>query len=661
MARKSSPKEKPEKGRSWKATLALYAVSMVITLGMAGALAILVLYAVFTPNSLEEANVWERTRVFGMSFVDSKGELLTRRGAFQSETIQISEMPPYLPAAFLAIEDRRFYQHKGLDPRGLARAIWVNFRAGRTIQGGSTITQQLAKNLFLSNDRTMARKFKEVFLTVWLEKHLTKDEILTLYLNRIYMGASTYGIDAAAQFYFGKSARDVSIAEAAMLAGLPKAPSRFAPTNNLASAQARSILVLDSLVETGVLTHGEAYASRANPAEPVKRETTDGQNYFVDYVSNRVLRILGSTGQNIKVYTTLDQNLQRLAEVAMSDVLATVEEDAKLGQSAIVSLDTRGAVRAMVGGKDYFDSQFNRAAQALRQPGSAFKPFVFLTALEMGIKTDSVWEDSPIQIGNWRPENYGNTYKGRVTMRQAFEESINTVAVQISQRVGTENVIERAKRLGVKSPLYANPSLALGTEEVNLLELTAAYIPFATSGFSADSHAILKIETEEGEVLYEYKKPDRERIIEKTVATDMNHLMYQVIHKGTGKRASLGNRPAAGKTGTSQDWRDAWFVGYTPNLVTGVWVGNDDASPMNRVVGGSVPAQIWKAFMLPAHQGKRVVQIPGGYPALDTAEAGELRDFLESLGNRFDKAATSRYRKRSTAGPGKKRKLFPWS
>lgn len=628
-----------------------------------GALLFFALYYIFTPTSLDEAQVWERNRVYGLTFLDKDGEVLDRRGGYHGEILKLSDMPDYLPAAFLATEDRRFYDHQGIDPKGLARAFWVNFRAGRTLQGGSTITQQLAKNLFLTNDRTYSRKLKELFLAIWLERHFTKEEILTLYLNRIYMGASTYGIDAASQFYFGKSARDVTIAEAAMLAGLPKAPSRLAPTNNLASAQKRSIVVLNNLVKEGVLSQGDVFAARANPAVPVKRQNSDGQNYFIDYITAQSQSLIGIPDANLVIHTTLDVELQRNAEKVVAVKMDDRSEDLGVGQAATVTMDLDGAVRAMVGGRDYFDSQFNRAAQALRQPGSAFKPFVYLTALEMGEEPESVWEDSPITIGKWTPRNYSDTYAGRVTMRQAFEKSINTVAVKVAQKVGVENVIERAIRLGITSPLSANPSLALGTKEVSVLELTSAYIPFAKNGMSATPHAVLRIETDLGETLYEFEAPETSRLIEEDVSEAMTHLMYQVIYRGTGKAAELGSRPAAGKTGTSQDWRDAWFVGYTADYVTGVWVGNDDNSPTQRVVGGGLPAQIWHDLMASAHRDIAVVQMRGAVPARDTHNVAEFKEFLNALSGDLRRVESNdRFfsRKRSEKPKSDKRRIFPW-
>ncbi|TNE57619.1 MAG: penicillin-binding protein 1A [Alphaproteobacteria bacterium] len=637
-------------------------------IGSAGAVALgvgmfFLLYQIFTPASIDDAQVWERNRVYGLTFLDKNGDVLDRRGGYHGEILEMKDLPPYLPAAFVATEDRRFYKHHGIDPQGLARAFWVNFRAGRTVQGGSTITQQLAKNLFLTNDRTYSRKLKELFLAIWLERHFSKDEILSLYLNRIYMGASTYGIDAAAKFYFGKSAREVSIAEAAMLAGLPKAPSRLAPTNNLASAQQRSLIVLNNLVKEGVLSQGDVYAARANPAVPVKRENTDGQNYFIDYITAEMQKKIGVPEANLVIHTTLDPSLQREAEKAVTEQMSANEEAMNVGQAAAVTLALDGSVRAMVGGRDYFDSQFNRATQAMRQPGSAFKPFVYLTALEMGEEPESVWEDSPITVGKWTPTNYSDGYAGRVTMRQAFEKSINTVAVKIAMKVGLDNVVERAERLGIAPPIETVPSLALGTKEVSVLELTSAYVPFANKGMSTDTHAITRIETDTGKVLFDYSAPEVRRLIDPKVDEAMTHLMYQVIYRGTGKNASLGSRPAAGKTGTSQDWRDGWFVGYTADYVTGVWVGNDDNSPTNHVVGGGLPARMWREIMLAANKDEKIVQMAGAVPARDTHNLEQFKTLMMSMSRDLrDVDASDRYfsRKRSEKPKKEKSKVFPW-
>lgn len=646
--------------RSFKHRVILYGTLGLIASGVIATGTIFVAYWVITPASLEEANVWERNRVYGLKILDRNGDLLSRRGAFHGDILRLKQLPPYLPAAFIATEDRRFYQHGPIDPVGLVRAFWINFRAGRTVQGGSSITQQLAKNLFLTNDRTYTRKVKELFLSVWLERHLSKDEILRLYINRIYMGASTWGIDAAAQFYFGHSARDVTIAEAAMLAGLPKAPSRYAPTNNLTSAQGRASVVLDNLVRAGILTKEQAKEARENPAKPLQRENTYGQNYFIDFVATEVHRLIGKQSINVTVKTTLDPKLQRLAEKAVQDNLEARSEDLQVGQAAAVTMGVDGSIRAMVGGKDYFESQFNRAVQAKRQPGSAFKPFVYLAALEAGEEKDSVWEDSPVVIGNWTPTNYSDQYIGRVTMREAFEKSINTVAAKIADKVGTIKVVNAAKRMGITSPLIAVPSIALGTEEVTLLDLTSAYVPFATNGIAAPRHAVLRIISDTGKELYTHPTAEPTRLIEnREIAQDMNHLMYQVIYRGTGRKAGLGNRPAAGKTGTSQDWRDAWFVGYTSQYVTGVWIGNDDATPTNHATGGSLPAIIWKDIMTGAHKGMPIVQIPGGVPAVDGTRALEYKAFLDTLEADFRQIRPSRrYAPRKEKKKGYR---FPWS
>jgi len=602
-----------------------------VVAGAVGVLALAIGYYTYTARPPTQAELWETNKVPSITVKDWQGEVITTRGAFYGERLNLDQLPDHLVQAFLATEDRRFRQHPGIDPEGLARAMWENVKARRFVQGGSTITQQLAKNLFLSSSRTLSRKAEEMALALWLERHLSKDEILTIYLNRIYLGAGTYGIDAAAQRYFGKSASEVSLAEAAMLAGLPKAPSRYAPTRDLRLAQARADLVLQNMVAAGYLTQGEAFNARANPAAPIERPNTDGLQYFVDFVINEAVERLGELTTNIVIETTLDQGLQKKAETAVAAVLSNNAEPLKAGQAALVSMANDGAVRAMVGGRSYSDSQFNRAVQAMRQPGSAFKPFVYLAALEAGITPDAVVRDAPIRIDAWEPRNYSGTYEGRVTVRQAFAKSLNTVAVQLQEEVGRKAVIEAAFRLGLRSQMTDHPSLALGTNEVSVFDLTSAFVPFARTGLSADRHAVTRITSEDGEELYRREPAETVRLIERDTAEAMTNLMHQVMIAGTGRRAVLKDRDSAGKSGTSQDWRDAWFVGYTADLTTGVWVGNDDFSPMGKVTGGGLPAMIWNQYMSAAHEGWKTAALPGAYKVVDRPQTDELRRFFADL------------------------------
>ncbi len=583
--------------------------------------------------------------------------------------MKIKDLPPYLPKAFVAIEDRRFYQHWGVDPRGILRAIWVNIRTGHDSQGGSTITQQLARNLFLSNDKTFKRKFTEVLYAFWLERHLSKDQILELYLNRIYFGAGTYGVDAAARFYFSSpdqevDAKNVTLSQAAMLAGLPKSPSRLSPTaseKSLGSAQLRAGFVLRSMKEAGFIDDQQLVAALASPAVPAPHSL--GVQYYLDYVYDLVTQMVPQGSDDLVVHTTLDRSLQQKAEAAVagsfcgpqdaSDPKApkcpdkgSAANTVKAGQVSLISIDSDGALRAMIGGKSYLDSQFNRAVNGMRQPGSSFKPFVYLTALESGKFTpDTVVDDAPITIstpqGDWSPSNYTDTYRGPVTLREALAESLNTVAVRLSEAVGPANVVATAQRLGITAPLTPDHSIALGSEDVTLLDLIGAYLPFAKNGLKVPVHTVDKIETKAGQVLFQYQPPQPARVIDENIATEMTNLMYGVLYSGTGRGAKLGDRPAAGKTGTSSDWRDAWFMGYTAQYVTGVWVGNDDNSQMRHVTGGSLPATIWKAYMTAAHDKLPVVQMPGAYPSRGTAATSDLQSFYHDLAGELGDLAGS--------------------
>ncbi len=626
----SSPKRWRRYGRNaFIASCLAITVTLVGFVGYAAAL---------LPKPPTLSDIWDQRGAPSITFLDRKGNILMKRGARYGSLVPLDELPPHLTDAFLAIEDRRFYQHYGIDLRGLTRAIWVNYQEGRLAQGGSTLTQQLAKNLFLTPERTFARKIQEMLLAMWLEANLSKKEILTLYLNRIYLGAGTYGVEAAAQYYFGKSARDVSIAEAALLAGLPQAPSRYAPTANLDRAHRRANLVLNKMVETGAASHGEVFAARVQPAVLVETEASGSANYFVDWVTEELSELIGRPDMNLVVKTTFDPALQLKAELALLSALEPKRQQLNADQAALVTLDVEGGVRAMIGGVSYDQSQFNRAAQAKRQPGSAFKPFVYLAALEEGMSPESVMEDAPLTVDKWQPQNASGGYRGIVTLTTAMEKSINTVAVRVSEAVGRDKVIGIAQRMGIESELSPNPSIALGTSEVSLLELTGAYVPFATGGVTHERHGILSVQIPDGPFLYERPVLPPETVIQRAHAVEMTYMLYQVMQAGTGRAAQLTDRPAAGKTGTSQDFRDAWFIGYTPTLITGIWVGNDDGEPMKRVGGGGLPAQFWKNFMDRAHYGQEIAELPGVERAVQTAQMNSkarryLRDLSEKLSN----------------------------
>ncbi|HWA44518.1 MAG TPA: PBP1A family penicillin-binding protein, partial [Hypericibacter adhaerens] len=523
-----------------------------------------------------------------VTLLASDGTILASFGDLYGKPVTLKELPGYLPQAVIATEDRRFYSHFGLDLRGLARAVYVNLRSGAWVQGGSTITQQLAKNVFLTPARTLRRKGQEVLLALWLEHNFTKDQILELYLNRVYFGAGTYGVDAAARRYFGKPASQVTRYEAALLAGLLKAPSRYSPFNDRDLAQARAKLVLSNMVAADYLTQAEADAVVAEgfghntPA----RSGPLGQ-YFADWVLDQLPSFVGYSDRDLVVTTTLDPVLQRQAEGKLSEILTKDGPPQDASEAALVSMTPEGAVKAMVGGLDYGSTQFNRATQAQRQPGSAFKPFLFLTAFENGFDPDSHFTDAPVSIGNWKPDNYNDRYYGDVTLREAFARSLNSVAAQLIQRVGPKRVAATAERLGISSKLMATPSLALGTSEVNLLEMTGAYAVFANRGEGVWPYAIAEVQDRAGNLLYQREGSGPGRIVAPRYVLQMQDIMAAVVDWGTAKAGQIG-RPAAGKTGTTQDYRDAWFIGFTAELVTGVWVGNDDGHPMKKVAGSGL-------------------------------------------------------------------------
>jgi penicillin-binding protein 1A len=535
------------------------------------------------------------------------------------------ELPPYLPKAFVAIEDKRFYDHHGVDPVGVSRALMRDVIGGGSVEGGSTLTQQLAQNLFLTRERTLSRKIQEAILAFWLERRYSKDQILELYLNRVYFGSGAYGVEAAAQKYFGKSARFVTLSEAAVLAGLMKSPTRLAPNRNLAGANERAAQVITAMAEQGHITEAMAKAALANPAQ-VKRDKSAGSiNYAADYVMDALDDTVGAIDEDIVVTTTINLKMQNEAERALTDELNA--KGAKFGveQGALVALDPSGAVKAMVGGRNYAESQFNRAVAAKRQPGSSFKPFVYLAALEKGLTPDTVREDAPITVKGWSPENYSREYFGAVTLTKALALSLNTVAVRLGLEVGPKAVAAVAHRLGITSDLDPVPSIALGSSEVTPLEMVTAYAAFANGGVGVQPHVIARVRTANGKQLYARRNANFGRVIEPQHVTMMNQMMQETLLTGTARKAELPGWQAAGKTGTSQDWRDAWFIGYTSYLVAGVWLGNDDNSPTKKVSGGNLPVEIWSRFMKTAHEGVPVAGLPpGGQRSAETSNPGGL-------------------------------------
>src|SRR3979411_61851 len=545
-----------------------------------------------------------------IQIVGFDGSVLATRGEMAGANVSLKDLPPYLPKAFIAIEDRRFYSHYGVDPLGIARAAVANILHRGVSQGGSTLTQQLAKNLFLTQERTLQRKLQEVELALWLERKHSKTEILELYLNRVYFGSGAYGVEAAAQRYFGKSAKHVTIAEAAMLAGLVKSPSRLAPNRNPEGAEQRARTVLTAMAEAKFITGAQAQASIRAPSYKVTPAGARTSNSVADWIGEVLDDLVGQIDQNIVVETSIDPKLQGVAEAAVIDELAAKRVKCNVSQGALVAMTPDGAVRAMVGGRNYADSQYNRAVTAKRQPGSAFKPFVYLTAIEAGLSPETIRQDAPLDVKGWKPENYGHEYFGPVTLTQALAMSLNTVAVRLGLEVGGKNVVRTAHRLGISSKLEANASIALGTSEVSLTELVGAYAPFANGGPGVSPHFVNRIRTSDGKVLYARQPDQLGQVIEPRHVAAMNTMMQETLLSGTARKAEIPGWIAAGKTGTSQDFRDAWFIGYTANLVTGVWLGNDDNSPTKKATGGGLPVEVWTRFMRAAHQGVPVAALP---------------------------------------------------
>jgi penicillin-binding protein 1A len=565
-----------------------------------------------------------------IQIVGLDGSVLATRGEMAGSNVALKDLPPYLPKAFIAIEDRRFYSHYGIDPVGIARAAVANLLHRGVSQGGSTLTQQLAKNLFLTQERTLNRKLQEVELALWLERKHSKNEILELYLNRVYFGSGAYGVEAAAQKYFGKSAKNVTLPEAAMLAGLVKSPSRLAPNRNPEGAEQRAQIVLAAMADAKFITDAQAKASIGSPSYNVKPVGAGTVNYVADWIGEVLDDLVGQIDQSIVVETTIDPKLQSVAEAAIIDELAAKSVKFNVTQGALVAMTPDGAVRAMVGGRNYAESQFNRAVTAKRQPGSAFKPFVYLTALEAGLTPETIRQDAPLDLKGWRPENYTHEYFGAVTLTQALAMSLNTVAVRLGIEVGPKNVVRTAHRLGIASKLEANPSIALGTSEVSVTELVGAYAAFANGGAAVSPHVVTRIRTTDGNKLLYARQPEQvNQVIDPRHVAMMNTMMQQTIISGTARKADIPGWTAAGKTGTSQDFRDAWFIGYTSNLVTGVWLGNDDNSPTRKATGGGLPVEVWTRFMRAAHQGVPVAGLPNARSGAGGG-GGFLSNFFQS-------------------------------
>lgn len=555
------------------------------------------------------------------------GTVFDRYGEYHGDTLAIKDLPPHLVQAFLAIEDRRFYEHGGVDVWGILRAGVSNLVAGHTVQGGSTITQQLAKNLFLGNQRTFRRKIQEVMISLWLENKLSKDDILAAYLNRIYLGSGAYGVDAAAHLYFNKSARDVTLREAAILASLPKAPSRYSPLNNPEAAEARSRVVIQAMVDAKFLLPTQKIESVTQAPIPSQKPGGGGDGkYFVDWTMDQLGDLIDEQDEDVIIRTTLDLPMQREAERQIDNLLATKGKEAAVSQAALVSIGQNGAVRALVGGRDYAESTFNRATQAKRQPGSSFKPIIYLAALEKGIDKNEKLLDAPLKIGTWSPENYTENYRGEISMKDALAYSINTATVRLAERVGVSRIQKLAANLGISTSVPRELSIALGTNTVTVMDMTTVYSVFAHHGRAIIPYAIDKITTKSGKVLYERDAPTMPQLVDSDNVAALDDMLQACVSYGTGKKAAL-SQAVSGKTGTTQDYRDAWFIGYTGRMTTGIWMGNDDNQVMNKVTGGSLPAQLWHDYMQAAYTHEE----QDNQPAYTKEQSGSFSRFLDNL------------------------------
>lgn len=584
--KKTKKRESKQAFKNRKLILKLFALLVITLLMWIG-------YCAITLPDLEEAV--SRTRQPSTTIIAENGNEIQTFGTVYSEVIRSEELQQSTVDAIVSTEDRRFYTHFGFDIISFSRAMLTNLFAGRYAQGGSTITQQVAKNLFLTSQKNIKRKTQELLLAFWLEHKFSKEQILTLYLNRVYLGAGTYGIEAASQKYFQKSSRDLNLLESAVIAGMLKAPSRYNPAASKERAIARAKVVLKNMVNTQAISESDMKMALSMRLGPGKNYKVANANYFADWVYTEVNDYIGERDSDIYVSTTLDQNIQEAASIILQDVVKA-NKDKNVTQGAIVVLDLHGAVKAMVGGVNYEKSQFNRATQALRQPGSAFKPFVYLTALQQGWSPNDSIMDTPMTIGKWKPENADKKYYGEVTLKYALAKSLNLATINLSEQLPRRQIIQNARKMGITTPIENSPSLVLGTFEVKVIDMAAAYSVIANGGFSTWPHTIKEIYSKDGYQLYQRGIDEENRILDKDETRMLTNMLETVIREGTGKRAKV---PffAAGKTGTSQGNRDAWFVGFTDRYVAAVWLGNDDDSPMKGVSGANLPAQIWKSVM----------------------------------------------------------------
>ena len=609
-------------------------VATAAAIGIAG---LMIYYSVIYPDPM---SLRPKESVPYVRILARDGAVLSERGG--DDYVPLDMLPHYVPDAVIATEDQRFYDHHGVDPFGMVRAAITNLREGRTVQGGSTLTQQLAKNLYLTSDRTFSRKLEEFTLALWLEVKLSKADILELYLNRVYLGSGAYGVDQAARRYFRKPARNLTLGEAAMIAGLLKAPSRYSPLSNPVLARTRARLVLSQMQEAGFITEDEerrAAEEISHSFEQSERAEPAGADYAVDYVMEQLgpwyVAGVASGAEGLVVDTTLDKALQANAAAVVEQVITTRGPELRTSEAAAVVLDHDGGLLALVGGRSYAETQFNRAVKGRRQPGSAFKPFVYLAALEAGFTPDSIVEDVPLSVSGWAPRNDNGEYLGPIALRTALAKSVNTVAARLALKVGPARVAQAAKRLGIRSPLAKDATISLGTSEVSLLELTGAYNVIASGGRAVEPYVVRQVRSARGEVLYAHAKPQVAQVIAPMLVAQMNDMLSATLSDGTGRRAAIPPHAAAGKTGTSQGFRDAWFVGYTSYLTAGVWAGNDDGAPMNRVVGGSLPAEVWRAIMLSAHAGWTPRPLDGAPTAAPAVVANEVGFPSERIGDDF--------------------------
>ncbi len=597
-----------------------------------------VLYALALPALLEFDESKFQTGKYAVKFLDAGGNEIGKRGILHNDSVPLEDIPDVLIKSTLATEDRRFFEHWGVDWLGTIRALATNVQANEVVQGGSTLTQQLAKNLFLSSERSFQRKIKELFLSFLLESRFTKRQILKMYFDRAYMGGGAVGVEAASQYYFGHSVRDVTMAEAAMMAGLFKAPTKYAPHVNLAASRARTNQVLDNLVEAGFYTAGQVHAARLNPAKTIDTRDATSPDWFLDWAYEEVQRLAEGKGQYVlTARTTIDLNLQRLADETIRNAVAKEGKEAHFNASAMVVMETDGAVKAITGGLDYGESQFNRATKAKRQPGSSFKVYVYATALENGYSPNSEVRDASRSCGNWSPSNFGGGggSGARMPLWMALAKSYNTVAAELSFAVGREKVIEMTKRLGITG-VKKSCSMALGDGGITVLEHTGGVATFANGGKLAKPFGILDITTSRGELLYarERDEPPAPQVLKPKVAEGMNYMLQKVVTEGTGTRAALDFTNVAGKTGTSTGPKDVWFVGYTGKYVAGIWAGNDDNRPMlggSEHTGGHIAAPIWHNFMSVAHTDMNIANIPGLEPhPTQVAEQQRLAELKKS-------------------------------